>query len=423
MKLRFIYSACVVIESEEVTLCCDPWFTNGIFDGSWYQYPPLDKDPIDLIGEVDVIYISHLHPDHFDPGFLKMYLNRYPKTQIIIGDTSPPYFSIMMQAQGIQSSILSQTEFGETKLHIFTSNAHEGQHEDIDTALVISRGDLSIVNLNDNTFDQMLIDKILSVCPSGQPTLALLPYSSAGPYPQTYAFETKEQLKGEALRMRQYELDQYNHFVQALKPIRAMPFAGQYVLVGPLARLNDFRSVPDATEVLLHNDNSIVLADGGDAFIDLKNLSTSETRLEPYKPEDMDKFLKNINFDGYAYENELRFTEGRHIPLLSLTKSAYNKAIKDTLVKESYWLCLKPLGWDKYIAFDISNENEIKVLEAVSDLKPRLEIFIDQRYLFGLLTRLYHWDNAGIGSHYQAKRVPNDAYKREVYGFLHHFHV
>ena len=58
-----------------------------------------------LIGEVDVIYISHLHPDHFDPGFLKMYLNRYPKTQIIIGDTSPPYFSIMYGYMAVVQSV------------------------------------------------------------------------------------------------------------------------------------------------------------------------------------------------------------------------------------------------------------------------------------------------------------------------------
>ena len=64
MKVRYIYSACVVIETEDLTLCCDPWFTPGAYNGSWYQYPPLLKDPIDVIGRVNAIYISHIHPDH-----------------------------------------------------------------------------------------------------------------------------------------------------------------------------------------------------------------------------------------------------------------------------------------------------------------------------------------------------------------------
>ena len=72
MRLRYIYSACVVIESDDIKLLCDPWFTDGIYDGAWFKFPDL-IDPAEKIGDVDCIYISHIHPDHYDPVFLKEY--------------------------------------------------------------------------------------------------------------------------------------------------------------------------------------------------------------------------------------------------------------------------------------------------------------------------------------------------------------
>ena len=64
----------------------------------------------------------------------------------------------------------------------------------------------------------------------------------------------------------------------------------------------------------------------------------------------------------------------------------------------------------------------------VVELEPRCEIFIDPRYLFGLLTRLYHWNNAEVGSQYRARRVPEaleagNAYRRDAFSFLYSFQV
>ncbi|NDF83386.1 MAG: MBL fold metallo-hydrolase, partial [Actinobacteria bacterium] len=58
MKAMYIYSACIVIETADVKVCCDPWFTDGIYEGSWYQYPKI-KDPLTAIGKIDYVYISH----------------------------------------------------------------------------------------------------------------------------------------------------------------------------------------------------------------------------------------------------------------------------------------------------------------------------------------------------------------------------
>ncbi len=76
LKIKYIYSACIVIEIDNFKILCDPWFTDGIYGGSWYQYPSV-TNPIDKIGNCDLIYISHIHPDHYDIKFLKRYFKRF----------------------------------------------------------------------------------------------------------------------------------------------------------------------------------------------------------------------------------------------------------------------------------------------------------------------------------------------------------
>ena len=64
MKLTFLTSASVLIEEQNVKVLCDPWFVDGEFYGSWAHYPPLNFSSEEL-NDVDYIYISHIHPDHF----------------------------------------------------------------------------------------------------------------------------------------------------------------------------------------------------------------------------------------------------------------------------------------------------------------------------------------------------------------------
>ena len=64
MNLTFLTSASVLIEEQNVKVLCDPWFVDGEFYGSWAHYPPLNFSPEEL-NDVDYIYISHIHPDHF----------------------------------------------------------------------------------------------------------------------------------------------------------------------------------------------------------------------------------------------------------------------------------------------------------------------------------------------------------------------
>lgn len=422
MKVRYIYSACVVIETADLRVCCDPWFTQGIYDGAWYHYPPLVEDPVDLIGPVTAIYISHIHPDHYDPLFLRGYLARYPRTRLLIGACDPPHLLRKMRIDGFVPEVIQSARFGGTSVHIVPNMAYE-EVDNIDTALVIEDGVKSVVNMNDSPFDQDQIERILALCPGGHPTMALLPYAGAGPYPQTYYFATEEALNAAVEQKKRQFLDLFKKYVVALRPERALPFAGKYVLGGPLATLNSIRGIADAVEAWIENqDVAVVLDDGGRATFDLATMMASATRSTLYSPRDLDRYLSVLPFKGYNYVLEIQPLEASRLPVLPLLKAAYERAAERIPVVEQGWLCLWVNGEADAYVLDLAQLSPIERRADLSELEPRVEIAIDSRYLFGLLTRLYHWNNAEIGSHYRCRRVP-DHHDRRIYGYLHRFHV
>jgi len=234
IKVTYYYSACVAITTPDVSILCDPWFTDGIYDGAWYQYPKV-KDPIELIGKHDLIYISHIHPDHYDPVFLKKYLKVYPDVRIFIAEGV--FLDKKMMADGVPYYIFKGEEMWNTNstiIQIFKNDM--GSISDIDTALVVKHFSKPynyeceydcVVNMNDNQYYQPQIDKIKEFAPKID--IALIGHTGAGPYPQTY-YKDKDILKAMAQDKKQMFIDRYLKMDQALGAKVNIPFAGQYTI-------------------------------------------------------------------------------------------------------------------------------------------------------------------------------------------------
>ena len=422
MKVRYIYSACVVVETEDVRILSDPWFTQGAEYGSWFHYPPLPEDPVNIIGQVDVIYISHVHTDHYDPLFLRKYLEKYPDTELLICDLEPNLLLRRMISDGFNPTVTQSANWGGTSAYL---TANHGYDYECDTAMVVARDELSVANMNDNRIDEDQISAIRAVCPGGRPTLAMLPYAGAGPYPQTYHFGNVGDRKSAEAKKKQQFLDMYSTFCEKLNPVRAMPFAGAYVLGGPLSELNHLRGISDATDVLALPEwggRSIVLADGGMAEIDLTTLEISATRTEPYAPSDIDRFTGELEFPGYHYEQEFLPIGDKPLPLYRLCKAAYRNAITRHATANEWWICLKSTNRSEFLVLNTSRDNGVQSLVDVEALHNRWEIHLDERLLFLILSGYYHWGNAEGGSHLSCRRIP-DVYDEQVHDFLYYLFV
>lgn len=415
IEVRYLYSACVLISTPDVRILCDPWFTQGIYDGSWFQYPKLNN-PIAVIGPVDLIYISHIHPDHYDPVFLRSYLTSYPESQVIIGDYIKNYLMNKMKADGISHRLFTQQKFGETELKIFL---HDNPDE-IDSALGVKYHDHYVVNMNDNLYNPQQLKDVLTF--KGNPDLALLSYTGAGPYPQTYYDLDNPVLLQKAKEKKELFFARYRQMKETLVPKKVIPFAGQYILGGHLAYLNPYRGVADAVEVCGFDPDAVVLADGGNAHINTLTLIPSAVRDSVYNQQEVIQFSESIQNLPMDYDLFFLGLPLEKIPLKRLLPSAYKRAHLRSGVNQDYYFCIK-LSQNEWFVMNANKNTSVSVIATTLDnYLPRSEIMINLAYLYGLITCVFHWNNAEVGSQYCCRRVP-DEFNRGIQSFLHFFHV
>jgi UDP-MurNAc hydroxylase len=414
VKITYIYSACILLETEDAKILCDPWFSNGAYDGSWYQYPEVEN-PLETIGPVDLIYISHIHPDHYDPRFLKIYLQKYPEAKIIIAPFKLNLLSKRMGVDQIPHQIVSASNVGKTR---FSLIPNEHKWFDLDSILIVQHGGHSVVNMNDNFFNQDQICKINDIAPSIQ--IALLPYAGAGPYPHTY-YDIGPTLTQKGSMKRQQFFDRYSQLRDALKPEATIPFAGKYYLGGHLYNLNSYRGVPDAVEVSEFDSTAMILQDGGNAWVDTNTLQPSVIRSKPYDVKELENFASRLSGNPMHYEIAYEKLEILSIPFVKILTNAYKKAAQKFTYKKNYWFCLKLQ--EEWFVMSCNSENPTCGTEKLSpQMTPRSEIYIDLRYLYGLLVGTYRWGNAEIGSQFMTRRYP-DVYIEEVQNYLNYLHL
>ena len=105
MKYHFIGNAGgVFLGSSGTKILCDPWIVDGVFEGSWFHYPPL-KTRISDLQNVDGIYLSHIHPDHYDDRYFD-----YPKDiPLIILNEGPNFLKKNLFKKGFKNIIEIKT--------------------------------------------------------------------------------------------------------------------------------------------------------------------------------------------------------------------------------------------------------------------------------------------------------------------------
>jgi len=406
ITVKYIYSACVQIETPDLKVLCDPWFTEGIYDGAWYHYPEI-KTPLSILDNVDWVYISHIHPDHYDPEFLRKYFYKFGEKKIVISSHNPNYLHKKMCADGFKPCIISDPLIiGDTKITIITHST--GSMSDLDSALIVEFNDGNknhvVVNANDIIFDTKILQKIKSVAPSID--LLMCSYTGAGPYPQTYYDLDDPILLIEAEDKKNKFIQRYKYAVSELKPRNTLPFAGKYILGGSLSNMNGFRGISDPLDIAAIDEKAIVLSDGG-GHLDTENMESAQCRHDYYDLIELNKRVNEVKRLPMKYEKLVPIEEIHQIPFKKLIRQAYDRAVKKTECLDDYYFCIKIIN-EEYAVLNANIKNpNIFFTSEVKKILPRSVIEIDPRYLFGLLTGVYHWNNAEIGSLYLTRRTPN----------------
>ena len=70
MKLEFVTHASFILEFDGVRIMNDPWLFGSAFNDGWRLICDYRFD-MERFQDIDYIWVSHEHPDHFSPPVLK----------------------------------------------------------------------------------------------------------------------------------------------------------------------------------------------------------------------------------------------------------------------------------------------------------------------------------------------------------------
>lgn len=416
MKFKFIGNACgIFIGSKNTKILCDPWIKNGAFEGSWYHYPPL-KTKIRDLQKVDAIYVSHIHPDHFDVN--NFHFNK--KKPIIILDQEPNFLKKILLSKGFENLILIKDnetiKFKEFKLtmykpfsgHIFEESLLGNL---IDSALVLENKNLTAINFNDNTPTlkscEMLQKKFKNI------NLAMINYNAAGPYPSCFDNLTYNQKVEKNRLILKRNFDYMCKASKKLKANTILPFAGSYILGGKLYKKNKYLGTTtwdncaNYLRKKLGSKYNIICLRENDTYDLLKE--KSDKLYEKIDIKHMNKYIKKIKSKKYLYEKDL-------IPA--------NKKLRADIVQSSKNLESKIKKFNVKINSDVylkHNKENIKIITG-RDNKRKIFCSLDKRLLRRILDRKAHWNNAEIGGHINFRRYP-DKMDPDVHTIMSFFHL
>ncbi len=438
-KVFYKYSACIKICTNDLRILCDPWFGGNAYDGTWTQYP-YTKDVANFVGRFDMIYISHIHPDHYCPETLRVLFKSYGEKKIIIadwGEGKTNYLSRKITSDGFGHLLVvkNNTIFNDTEINIIPNITNSVS--DIDSAIIVSSKSKrkGVLNINDCIYNKSHFQQILELKHKLKIefTLFCLGYTGAGPYPQTYH---SPEIEREILFKKSNEkknsfFDRYKKAVKEIPSIKRLPFAGKYLLQGDLSVLNKFRGVADALEVKEFDKDAVILDDGGDAFFDIENKYASRERTEFYEYPETIKSKSD-----YLWRTAISFT-----PTQSLLKRLLLQSIKRAHAKSEctsnciysiytyddpknikvIWSSIKPYeGKTPIITFNCRKDSN--PLKVTGECRIHAHLFIESKALFAVLTGITHWNNYEVGSVFQVRRVP-DEYDGKMQSYLNFLSV
>ena len=422
LTFEFIGNACGIFTGQEGTrVLCDPWIANGVFEGSWYHYPPLSTTPADVL-DVDAVYVSHLHPDHFDERFFN-----FDKTIPIIAlEHGHNFLRKKLLELGYNNLVLIKDgetvafkEFTITLFAPFTrNNFHEAEVGNlIDSAMVIECGGVKAFNANDNTPTPESCVELQQRF--GTIDLAMINYNAAGPYPGSFANLSDTEKRSEHDRILDRNIAYMHNLVETLAPRMVLPFAGAYILGGYLSRLNDYLGTTTwdvcaqklneigltSTEVVRLREHDVLNIESG----------TSSPEYVPLSPEHLQHYIQQVSGDKYPHELDGVPNSAQIIADLETASDRMRQRMARAGISSDRTVTIDVDGSAIQIHPTFSTDTDLNAT-------PRLACSLDPRLLRRILDRVSHWNNSEIGCHVEFNRVPNE-YQPDLHTALQFLHL
>ncbi|MFZ9627990.1 MAG: Rieske 2Fe-2S domain-containing protein [Ilumatobacteraceae bacterium] len=336
MRATSLGHAGILVDTVDGSIVCDPWFMPQ-FHGSWFVFPRNDRLSADLMQRVchpTYLYISHIHADHLDEGWLVEHMDK--DTTVLVPGYPTRELERILRGLGFHSIV--RTVDGEemrlgphltVAIHCETSIA-DGPGGD--SALVISDGTGRLVNQND-----CRTNDLTALAAHGPVDLHWLQYSGAIWYPMVYE-ETPARMRELVDAKVDSQFARAMRYVETVDATAVVPSAGPPAFLDPelfgfnIIRGDELSIFPDQRSFMSRltdaGRHGILAVPGTE--IEFTAGSSAMTVTHPMPDAD----VTAIFADKEAY---LRQYQADWLPWLDEMKSGWHAPTDDLLARVKAW--------------------------------------------------------------------------------------
>jgi len=220
--VRFLGQACTLIETNNERIIVDPWIVGPCNVNSWYTLRRKAATKKDIPTDIDYIYISHEHQDHFQEETLRefnknipIYICKFP-TDRFYNAVLNLGFKNVIELSSWKSEKLSDD------LEITSIKNIDLMFED--SALLIKSNEGTVFCQTDCKMDFESLKKVNAA----KPDIGFFMYSVANWYPDVYNY-SKEKRDEIAKKRKAAKINGFINYVNVISPKYAIAYAG-----GPL---------------------------------------------------------------------------------------------------------------------------------------------------------------------------------------------
>ncbi len=233
----YIGHASILVRLNNKKFIFDVIKNTNFYNRSWLFFPSQVNDK--RIFDVDGVFVSHIHGDHYDPDLLNQIQNRNIPIYILDGR---PGFNRDLKSKKINVIKIPINKKFYIDKNIWVNGClHE--YNDIDSSLIISNDNLSVYHGNDNFITEKTLIPFKKKV--GKVDVACIPFAFIHFYPYLLKSLKKKANKKEAKRLENQFMNYGIKQAKILKPDLIIPFGSNlFHLDNPKCPMNKGVATP-----------------------------------------------------------------------------------------------------------------------------------------------------------------------------------
>lgn len=280
MKITYITQACILIEIEDIKILTDPWLIGPCWAGNLWHYPPPKRIP-ESFTNIDFLYFSHAHEDHFQIQSINRLPSEIKNTQVIISDFDKPYFERAIRGIGFKNVKVMKHDESITLVTGVTLDMIRNDEGDDDSSIILKGDNSTIFCQTDNL---MTINEAERLGKKHDIDVLFTMNTQTGLFPAFFDFPVEIMM--ELSRKKIESAAKYSvNVAKSLKAKTIVPYASDLCYLGELYFANDIHYADKNEYVKLVNQeisNVSAYVMGPEDFMVVKD-GNAQVTLNPQK--------------------------------------------------------------------------------------------------------------------------------------------